>query len=312
MLNLLRQHSAACSDALKQILSAPGNFFFNIIVVAVALALPIGGLTVLENVRPISGQLAIEPELSLFLKTEVSRSEATALLTTITGTVNNTGIPAKIVFVPREDALYALQKSTGLSDILSTLGDNPLPDAVIISFEQRFQLHGAQTTPEKIQTLSNELEKIPQIDHVQIDSLWIKRLSALLQLAQFTLSLLAITLAIVVITVIFNATRLQVMSHQAELAVIRLLGATNHYIQRPYYYAGVITGLASGLIALVVVAAVLHPLNQAIAEFANLYASEFQIHPLNVQLSCILLVLSCCLGWIGAFLSVRYYVNKLN
>ena len=216
------------------------------------------------------------------------------------------------MFVPREDALYALQKSTGLNDVLATLGDNPLPDAVIISFEQHFQLNGKQTMPKKIQDLATQLEKMPQIDHVQIDSLWIKRLSALMQLGQFTLTILAITLGIVVITVIFNATRLQVMSRQAELSVIRLLGATNHYIQRPYYYGGIIFGLVAGLLALAVVAAALQPMNRAIAEFANLYASEFQLFPLNLPLSCLLLAASCFLGWFGAFLSVRYHVSKLN
>ena len=57
-----RQHAAASLDAAKQILRAPGNFLFNVIVVAVALSLPIAGLTLIENVRPISNELAIEPE----------------------------------------------------------------------------------------------------------------------------------------------------------------------------------------------------------------------------------------------------------
>ena len=245
----LRQHAAACSDALKQLLRTPGNFFFNTLVVAVALALPIAGLTVLENVRPISGQLAIEPELSLFLKTDTSRSDAAATAKSIKNIIRLSGISARVAFIPREDALFSLQKSTGLSDILSTLGDNPLPDAYVISFEQHFQLNGERATPDKIQALAAKLQSMANVEHVQIDSLWIKRLSALMQLGQFTLTLLAAALGVVVTTVIFNATRLQVMSHQAELMVIRLLGASNHYIQRPYYYAGVISGLSAGLVA---------------------------------------------------------------
>ncbi len=307
----LRQHAAACSDALKQLLRTPGNFFFNTLVVAVALALPIAGLTVLENVRPISGQLAIEPELSLFLKTDTSRSDAAATAKSIKNIIRLSGISARVAFIPREDALFSLQKSTGLSDILSTLGDNPLPDAYVISFEQHFQLNGERATPDKIQALAAKLQSMANVEHVQIDSLWIKRLSALMQLGQFTLTLLAAALGVVVTTVIFNATRLQVMSHQAELMVIRLLGASNHYIQRPYYYAGVISGLSAGLVALGMVVLTLQPMNHAIADFASLYASEFQLVPLSMPISLLLLGTSSALGWFGAFLSVRYHVGKL-
>ena len=93
--------------------------------------------------------------------------------------------------------------------------------------------------------------------------------------------------------------------------VIRLLGASNHYIQRPYYYAGVISGLSAGLVALGMVVLTLQPMNHAIADFASLYASEFQLVPLSMPISLLLLGTSSALGWFGAFLSVRYHVGKL-
>ncbi len=304
------QHLTACCSAAKQIVKAPGNFLFNVIVVAVALALPITGLTLIENSRPVSTQLAIEPELSVFLKAEVSRAEALALTSIIKKMLKNNQTPAKVVFVPRETALTALQDRSGLGDVLTTLGDNPLPDAYVLSFEQHlfkegFKLSAVQSTPTQINHLAKELQQLPEVDHVQIDSDWIKRLAALMNLAQFILIVLALTLSIVVITVVFNATRLQVLSHRAEIAVFRLLGATNQYIRRPYYYAGAFLGLAAGLAALALVAIGLHPLNQAIVEFASLYGSEFQLNPLNFTFSAYSLILSVLLGLFGAFLSVR-------
>ncbi|PRC93688.1 cell division protein FtsX [Solimicrobium silvestre] len=306
----LRQHAAASVDAAKQILSAPGNFFFNVLVTAFALSLPIAGLTLIENVRPISSQLSIAPELSLFLKTDLSRSNATAFADTIKKLIKTT--PAKVVFIPRETALAALQNSSGLGDVLTTLGDNPLPDAYVLSFEEHFELTTQQSSPEKIEALAAQLQKLPEVDHVQIDSNWIKRLAALMHLAQFVLAALAIALSVVVITVVFNATRLQVLSHRAEIVVIRLLGATSQYIRRPYYYTGALLGLAAGLTALAIVAAALQPMNQAIVEFASLYGSEFHLTPLNLTFSVYLLVSSALLGLFGAFLSVRHQVKQLN
>ncbi len=308
----IRQHASAALNAAKQIFSAPGNFLFNVLVVAVALSLPIAGLTLIENIRPISSQLSIEPEMSLFLKTDLSRGNATALADTIKKLLKNSDTPAKIAFVPKESALNALQASSGLGDVLATLGDNPLPDAYVLSFEQHFELVTQQSSPAKIEALAAQLEKLPEIDHVQIDSNWIRRLAALMHLAQFILIAVAIILSVVVITVIFNATRLQVLSHRAEIRVIRLLGATSPYIRRPYYYTGALLGLMAGLSALAIVAAALQPLNQAILEFATLYGSTFQLTPLNLVFSLYLLISSAILGLFGAYLSVRHQVKQFN
>lgn len=301
----IRQHLAASANAAKQIFSAPSNFLFNVLVVAVALSLPIAGLTLIENIRPVSHQLAIEPELSLYLKTDISHDDAVAFGDILKKRLKDADTPAQIVFVPRAKALSAIEDSSELGDVLATLGENPLPDAYVISFEQHFELTPQPSNTAKISALADQLQKLPEVDHVQIDSDWIKRLGALMELAQFTLIALAITLSVVVITVVFNATRLQVLSHRAEIAVIRLLGATTQYIRRPYYYTGALLGLVAGLIALAIVATSLHPLNQAIIKFASLYGSEFHLTPLNLTFSLYLLISSALLGLFGAFLSVR-------
>jgi len=308
----ITQHANASLAAAKQIISAPGNFMFNVLVVAVALSLPIVGLTLIENIRPISNQLSIEPELSVFLKTEISRDSAIGLADAIKKLIKSTGTSAKIMFVPKESALNSLQSSSGLGDVLATLGENPLPDAYVLNFEQHFELATQQSSPVKIEALAGQLQKLPEIDHVQIDSNWIKRLAALMHLAQVVLISLAIILSVVVITVVFNATRLQVLSHRAEISVIRLLGATNQYIRRPYYYAGAFLGLVAGTAALAIVAVGLQPLNSAILEFANLYGSQFQLTPLNLIFSAYLLSASAVLGLFGAFLSVRHQIKQLN
>lgn len=310
MNNWIRQHAGAAKSAFKQIASAPGNFLFNVVVVAVALSLPIAGLTLVENIRPVSDQLAIAPELSLFLKTDVNRTSATALADNIRQLLKNSGAQAKIAFIPKETALANLQAASAMGDVLATLGENPLPDAYVLTFSQHFDLSKRNAGSGPIDALASALQKLPEVDHVQIDSNWIKRLAALMNLAQFSLIALAIILSVVVITVIFNATRLQVLSHRAEINVIRLLGATHQYICRPYYYTGAVLGAIAGLVSLAIVAVALIPMNQAISEIANLYGSNFQLQPLNPDWSAYLVGSSALLGLFGAYLSVRHQASK--
>ena len=69
----LRQHRFALGAALSTVRKAPGSFLFNVLVVAFALMLPIAGITLLDNVRPLSEQLSVDPEISVFLKLEATR-----------------------------------------------------------------------------------------------------------------------------------------------------------------------------------------------------------------------------------------------
>jgi cell division transport system permease protein len=300
----LRQHGFALGSALVHLRRAPGSFFFNILVVAIALALPFAGVTVLDNIRPMSQQLAVDPELSVFLKQDLPREHTEGMA----GSLRAIAKDAKIVFVPREKALEELQEKNGVAGVIETLGDNPLPDSYIV----RLNAFQGAAAGNDVDEIADRIGAIPGVESVQVDSAWVKRLAALLGVLRVGLLLLAATLGTVVVAVVFNTIRLQVLTQREEILVSRLIGATDTYIQRPFYYTGALLGLCAGAVALGAVALSLQPLNAAIAEFARLYASEFQLAPLEPLAMALLLALSAGLGLVGAALSVRRQLARLS
>jgi cell division transport system permease protein len=302
----VRQHRFALGAALAHVRKAPGSFLFNVLVVAIALALPFAGLTLLDNVRPMSEQLSVDPEISLFMKADAPREQAQALAAQLRQLVKEGR--AKIVFVPREQALATLKDKSGLSDVLDTLGENPLPDSYVMKLE------GYTSTADagRVDAIAAQMRALPGVDTVQVDSAWVKRLAALLGVLRLALLLLAVTLGTVVIAVVFNTIRLQVLTQREEIAVSKLLGATDNFIHRPFYYTGALLGLCAGAVALGAVALALQPLNTAIAEFARLYASEFQLAPLAPPAIAALLAISAGLGLAGALLSVQRHLARLS
>jgi cell division transport system permease protein len=304
MTNWFRQHGFALAAALVHVRRAPGSFLFNILVVAIALALPFMGMTLLDNVRPLSEQMSVDPEISLFVKQDVPREQAASLATPLRELARE----AKIIFVPREKALDNLKDKSGLSDVLATLGDNPLPDSYIVKLDA----FRTAATGLDVDVLAEQLRLLPGVESVQIDSAWVKRLAALINILKLALMLLAVTLGTVVVAVVFNTIRLQVLTQREEILVSKLIGATDTFIHRPFYYTGALLGLCAGGLALGGVALALGPLNNAIAEFARLYASEFRLAPLSAWPAAGLLALSAGLGLIGALLSVQRHLAKLN
>ena len=304
MMHLIRQHWFAACSAFSGIGKAPLNFICNVLVIAAALSLPFAGLTILENIRPLSQQVAVEPEISVFLTPDISRDKASALAPAIRQIMAGKQIKAKLEFIPKEKALNALQAKNGLANVVATLGSNPLPDAYVLKF------NGFQEPSEaaKAVSLVADLKGLIGVDHVQIDSDWVKRLAGLVSLASAILLAVAGALVIVVIAVIFNTIRLQAMTRRAEIEITRVLGATDNYIMRPFYYSGVLLGIGAGAVALAVVHLLLGPLNVAVAEFASLYAAEFLLLPPSLPTTALLLALSGLLGIVGANLSVRRYL----
>jgi cell division transport system permease protein len=262
--------------------------------------------------------MVVEPELSVFMKADAPREQSAG----IAGNLRAIAPDAKIVFVPREKALEQLHAKSGLSDVLNTLGENPLPDSYVIKLNAyssaaessviKLNAYSSAAESAQIDRVAEQMRALPGVETVQVDSAWVKRLAALLGILRLALLLLAATLGTVVIAVVFNTIRLQVLTQREEIQVSKLIGATDSFIHRPFYYTGALLGLCAGGVALGAVALALRPLNIAIAEFARLYASEFQLSPLDPLSMTALLALSAALGLAGAVLSVQRHLSRLN
>jgi len=299
-MNWLREHWRALLSAWSRIRIAPGGFAFNVVVIALALMLPLTGLTVLENLRPVARDLAVEPELSVFISTDVARSRAQAIASDIRQQAQQLAVPIRLEFIDRDQALASMKAHSGLRDVVTALGSNPLPDAYVVRV-----VGGAETvSPARISKLADALGGISGVDTVQLDSVWVKRLAALVNLASVALWLLAFTLCGVVLAVVFNTIRLQAFTQMEEISVTRLLGATDAYVARPFYYLGGLLGLCAGIVALLAVAAGLAMINISVAELAKLYGAQFSLSPLDARSCALLLSVSVALGVIGAWLSV--------
>ncbi|HZS66154.1 MAG TPA: permease-like cell division protein FtsX, partial [Burkholderiales bacterium] len=211
----LRQHRQAFARGASRV------GVLNIVVIGVALALPAGGYALLESLRTLTGRLSLEPQISLFL--DGKRTDVDGLAARIKRDPRVRGLR----FVPREDALREIGGVQGVPELVEALGRNPLPDGFVVS-----------TVNESVEPLAAELAKLPGVAHVQADALWARRLSSLARLGRAALWLLAGLLAAALVAVTFNTIRLQILTQREEIEVSKLLGATDSFVRRPFYYTG--------------------------------------------------------------------------
>jgi cell division transport system permease protein len=112
--------------------------------------------------------------------------------------------------------------------------------------------------------------------------------------------------------VTFNTIRLQILTQRDEIEVSKLIGATDAFIRRPFYYLGLLQGVAGGALALGLVAAALVMLNREVSVLAESYGSGFRFSFLPVPEAVAVVLFAGFLGWLGAQLSVSRHLGAIE
>ena len=296
----LRQHRQAIAAAFGKIAVQRSAAALNALAIGIALSLPAGGYALLASLRAAAAGAPLEPQLSAFLRPETNRAEAEALVAKLKGDARL----REVRFVPREQALTELQATEGLAEVVTALERNPLPDAIV--------LRPKAADVANLEALARELRALPAVAHAQVDSAWARRLGALASTARLAIALLAGLLAFGLVAITFNTIRLQILTQRAEIEISKLIGATDAFIRRPFFYLGALQGLAGGVVALAILLASLAALNTGVAELAASYGSNFRLAFLDPADAVAIVLFSAGLGWFGAYLSVSRYLLEME
>ena len=295
MSNWFYLHLRALAHALRRLVAQPLGTLLSALVVGIALSLPGGGYLLLDNVGSLARGVSGAPEISLFLEMSAGTAEIAAIEQRLKGENEL----ASYRFVPRDEGLRQLE-AAGLGDVLGGLKANPLPDA--------FVLAPRREDPALFERMAERMRAWPKVAHVQLDSAWVERLHALLALGRSAVLMLAGLLGFALVVVTFNTIRLQILTQRQEIAVSRLLGATDPFIRRPFYWFGGLQGALGGLVALGTMALGVEALAAPVARLAETYGAVFALSGPDLEASLAIVAFAAFLGWLGAAISVRRHL----
>jgi len=293
------QHRAAVASAARRLWAAPLNTLLSLLVIGIALTLPGFGYVMLDNLHELGRNASGIQQISLFMNLDAGKKEVGDIESRLKQAANG-----KWRFVPKEAALKRMQANEGMAEIVASLPRNPLPDAFIVE--------PTNVEPEALEILRKEIAGWPKVAHVQLDSAWVKRFDAFLKLGRLALWMLAGIFAAGLIAVTFNTIRLQVMAQAAEIEVARIIGATDVFIRRPFYYFGALQGALGGLLAAALVLGALRLLAGPVDDLAALYGSNFSLRLPGLLEVVTLSGAGALLGWLGAQLSVSLSLRKFD
>lgn len=296
----INQHVFVFFLVLKRIVFAPVTSLLSILVIGIAFSLPAGIYILVENLHSISGQTTVTPQMSLFLKQKTVQQDIDEIRQRLEANEQ----VMHFQFVSKDQALLQLQQNSGLNDVMRSLGYNPLPDAFVVDVQD--------VNAKALDQLRTVIQEWPNIEYVQFDSAWAKRLDAMLNFGHVIALMLFTLLSIAIIAVMFNTIRLQILTKQDEIELSKLIGATDGFIRRPFLYFGAIQGLAGGITAWLIIELALQTMNHKLSMLANLYSIDLHLKHLSTWDSISLLLFATWLGWLGARLSVASHLWKIE
>ncbi len=297
----LREHLRVLLFTLRRLLRNPGGSLLTAAAIGITLALPAGLHVLLQNISTLSYSWESSVQASLFLRDTVSESEGEKLARDLGG---RDGV-ANAQYISRAKALVEFRQLSGFGEALDVLQENPLPAVIVVRPE-------TDRSPQQIDQLVRELGALPGVDQARLDTAWLERLYAILDIISLAVQIIGGLLALAIIVTVGNTIRLDIQSRREEIVVLKLIGATDAFIRRPFLYTGACYGLLGGLLAWLLVSIGLWTLSSPVQKLASLYQSDFHLIGLGFVASLALLGGAMLLGWLGSWWTVARHLGEIE
>ncbi len=297
---LLEQHIEVLRGTLQRFAHTPVATLLTVTVIAIALALPAGLNSLAFDASKLAKRWRADNGIALFLKSDIAPDEASQLAASL----GERPEFQRAQLITPDEALASFQGVESLSEALDLLARNPLP--YLIKLDPKPDEADLQT----LQASLAELRALPQVEVAQFDLQWIERLGAIIDITARAAWILAALLGLAVLLVVGNTIRLEIHNRRHEIEVSLLMGATDDFVRRPFLYAGLLYGLAGGLLAWLLLAISLWLLGGPVERLSALYHSDFTLSGASLLDLIGLAFGAVTLGALGAWAAVARHIAR--
>ena len=300
--SLFAYHVQAAKQSFNSLCRKPLATLMTVTVIAIALALPALFWVFTENLGKLTDGWQRGGHISLYLKSTLTKEEQQTLVQK----VQHTEGVAQVVLKTAAQGLDELKQQEGMQDIMKYLPENPLPPVLDVIPTVTID------SPAKLDLLSRNLQSMPQVEHAKLDMEWITRLHAILGFAGKIANALLSLLALAVMFIIGNTLRLAIQNRQEEIRVLKLIGATDPFILRPFLYSGIWYGMAGAVLAVFLVNIFTLSIGIALNQLAIVYEMHTPLIGLSIRQILLLISFAIILGLMGARLSVKRQLASIE
>jgi len=208
----------------------------------VGLALFVVGLCSLAtyNLRIALSAIEERVEVVVYLRDDARQSEIDTLLVELAAFEE----VSRVNYVSKRDALERAQRDLPeFGQLFIESEVNPLPQSLEV------ELRPGNRTPDVVERVAGSARNYPFVEDALYGEEWVDRLFSLRRIGFASTAVLGGAFAMVAALIIGTALRIAIFARRDELYIMRLVGARNSFIRRPFLLEGALAGLAGAVLA---------------------------------------------------------------
>lgn len=281
----------AFREAILGLYRARGMSLVSIGTTAVSLLVFGIFLLVTLNLYGIVGQVRRRIEIEVYLSDDIDDKEALDLKRKVEA-INGV---KEVDYIDKEKAADEFRQAFG-EGLLEAVSQNPLPASLRIKVEDTF------STSDKIKEIVKQIEKHRGIEEIEYGRQWVERLDRLTLIVTVADLVIGLVIGLSSIFVVANTVNLTILARRESIEIMKLVGATDNFIQIPFLLEGIIGGTLGGALA----SAILYfSYNWAVVHFPRITFA-----PSNLAVA-LMIPLGAILGGLGSRISVKRVLKSL-
>lgn len=220
---------------------------------------------------------------------------------------------ASVAYTSREEALAAFEERHRNDQLtmqaLQELGENPLGASLAVRAKETSQYESIAKYLEAQQSGGGEAgQAIDKVNFYQ-NKTAIDRLTDIIETSRSLGGAIAVFLGIASLLIAFNTIRLAIYTSRDEIGVMNLVGASHWFVRGPFVIAGILYGVISALLVLLI----LYPLTAWLGPGSEQFLGTFNVFDYYTHsflfLSAVLMGAGIALGGLSSYLAVRRYLH---
>ena len=202
-------------------------------------------------------------------------------------------------YVPPEEAAKELTEELG-EDFIDFLGYNPLPPSIDL------RINAQWATLDSLQIIEKDIIADNNVKEVFYQKTLVDVINRNIRTIGIVLLGFSALLTIIAVVLIHNTIRLSVYSRRFVIRTMKLVGATQGFIRRPFLWRGVLQGVWGAILAALLLAGIVYLSSRQLPELISLYNLE-----MFVILFGLVVLMGMIISWVSTFFAVRKYL-KMN
>lgn len=289
-------------NTLADMLRQPLATLLTVAVIAISITLPSFCYIVWKNVSQAAQQWYPAPQLTIYLDKSLDEKGAEQ---TVAGLKRLDGVKS-VNYLSREEAMVEFRNWSGFGTALDLLEENPLPAVAVITPNIDFQ------NSQSLINLRNKVGQLAGIEDVRMDDSWFTRLAALTEIIGQIAMVIGILMVMAVFLVIGDSIRLNIFARRDTINVMKLIGATDGFIMRPFLNSGIVLGFFGALLSLMLSALLVWQLTGIVIQVADVFGTIFHIQGFLWDEVLLVILIAAMIGWLAAWLATAQHLRRFT